>query len=56
MTWIDKILTNKQDNGLKLKFSKTNDTWMVVKNRDIVFMGAEEQCKAYIENFKDTYK
>lgn len=54
MTWIESIFSKKEKGGLQLKFSKQNDTWMVVKNHDILFMGGEAQCKTYISNFKDS--
>lgn len=37
--------------GFKLKFSKNENTWLVIKGHSIMFMGGEEQCKTYISNF-----
>ena len=37
--------------GFKLKFSKTDNTWVVIKGHSIMFMGEEEQCKTYMTNF-----
>ena len=54
MKWINSIFTKQNDQSLKLKFSKKNDSWMVTRNNDIVFIGGESQCKNYIKNFENT--
>lgn len=39
------------DKKLKLKFSKEDNSWLVLKGHSIMFIGREEQCKTYISNF-----
>ena len=53
MNWIKSIFSKESDQQLKMKFSKQNDSWMVVRNQDIVFIGDENQCKEYMKNFEN---
>jgi len=52
MNWIKSIFSKESDHQLKMKFSKQNDSWMVLRNQDIVFIGDENQCKEYMKNFE----
>ena len=52
MTWFEAMFSKKSKKGLKLKYSKKDDSWLVIRNQDIVFMGPEAQCKSYIINFE----
>ncbi|UXP31477.1 hypothetical protein N6H18_14080 [Reichenbachiella agarivorans] len=42
---------NDKESTLKLKFSKEDNAWLVLKGHSIMFIGAEAQCKMYISNF-----
>ncbi len=54
MTWFETLFSKNSKKGLKLKFSKQNDSWIVTRNQEIVFMGGEAQCKTYITNFEES--
>ena len=41
---------SKQD-SLKMKFDKQDKIWVVLKGQSIMFMGQQEQCKTYINQF-----
>ncbi|MDA0194663.1 MAG: hypothetical protein O2887_06275 [Bacteroidetes bacterium] len=52
MNWLKTIIGSKNsDNELKVKFNKQDNTWMVVRNKEIIFMGDEERCKNFIKNY-----
>lgn len=40
------------ENGFKLKFSKEDNSWMVLKGHSIMFIGEELQCRQYLKNFQ----
>ncbi len=42
---------NTKEKSLKLKFDKHDNTWLVFKGDSIMFMGPQEQCKTYINQF-----
>lgn len=56
MKWINSIFSKQSKDQLRLKFSKKNESWIVTRNQDIVFMGGESQCRNYMDNFKDSEK
>ena len=35
----------------KRKFNKEENSWVVLKGHSIMFIGGEDQCKTYINNF-----
>ncbi|SHJ40829.1 hypothetical protein SAMN04488028_10113 [Reichenbachiella agariperforans] len=43
--------TDPTDKKLKLKFSKEDNSWLVLKGHSIMFIGQQDQCKTYISNF-----
>ncbi|MEO9802196.1 MAG: hypothetical protein ABJF04_03060 [Reichenbachiella sp.] len=47
------LFSRTKDTGkhLKLKFSKEDNSWVVLKGHSIMFIGGEDQCKTYITNF-----
>jgi hypothetical protein len=51
MKWL-KSLFSIGRNKLKLKFNKQNNNWMVLREHEIVFMGAENECHTYLSNFQ----
>ncbi len=53
MTWFSKLLaqvSNSKDQ-LKVKFSKEDNTWLVMRDYSIMFMGNETECSTYMRNF-----
>lgn len=46
---LSKFKTN--EGGFKLKFSKEDNSWVVLKGHMIMFIGEQEQCKTYMSNF-----
>ena len=47
------LFSRTKDTGksLKLKFDKGEKSWTVLKGHSIMFIGGEDQCKTYINNF-----
>ena len=47
------LFSRTKDTGktLKLKFNKEENSWVVLKGHSIMFIGGEDQCKTYINNF-----
>ncbi|MEP3388347.1 MAG: hypothetical protein ABJO02_09185, partial [Reichenbachiella sp.] len=43
--------TKDTSQSLKLKFNKNEKSWVVLKGHSIMFIGGEDQCKTYINNF-----
>lgn len=43
--------SKRNEASLKLKFDKQDKTWLVLKGHSIMFMGQEDQCKTYINQF-----
>ncbi|MEP2026890.1 MAG: hypothetical protein ABJH98_08895 [Reichenbachiella sp.] len=43
--------TKETSRSLKLKFNKEDKSWVVLKGHSIMFIGGEDQCKTYINNF-----
>ncbi|WP_158233331.1 hypothetical protein [Reichenbachiella sp. 5M10] len=42
---------SNKEQTLKLKFSKEDNSWLVLKGHSIMFIGQQEQCKLYMSNF-----
>ena len=38
------------ESELKVKFSKQDNFWMVMRKTEIVFIGDEERCKDFVKN------
>lgn len=36
--------------GLKLRFSKSEQTWQVLKGYSIMYVGGETECRNYMQN------
>lgn len=53
MAWLSSIIAkvSNSQNQLSLKFSKDDNTWLVMKEYSILFMGDQTQCSAYIKNY-----
>lgn len=50
MNWLTKLFSKKSSNQLVIKFSKQDNLWLVMKGYDILYIGDEPQCNAYIWN------
>ena len=50
---INALFSNKRskEKSLKLKYNKQDNTWVVLKGHSIMFMGQQEQCKTYMNQF-----
>ncbi|MEQ8417641.1 hypothetical protein [Imperialibacter roseus] len=53
MNWFSKVLAqvSKSKDQLTLKFSKDDNTWLVMKEYSIMFIGSETACNTYMRNF-----
>lgn len=53
MAWLSSVIAklSTSHNHLTLKFSKNDNTWLVMKEYSILFMGDQSQCSAYIKNY-----
>jgi hypothetical protein len=53
MSWLSTIISkvSKPKSELRLKFSKDDNVWLVMKGHSILFMGDEVQCNVYLRNF-----
>lgn len=53
MSWLPAVLTKilKPKSELRLKYSKDDNVWLVMKEHSILFMGDEMQCNIYLRNF-----
>jgi hypothetical protein len=43
--------TTANEKGMKLKFIKEDNSWVVLKGHSILFIGEQDKCKAYMNNF-----
>jgi len=50
MNWLTKLFSKKSSNQLVIKFSKQDNLWLVMKGYDILYIGDEPQCNAYMWN------
>ena len=49
MSLFNKLFNIKSD-GLKLRYSKSEDQWQVYREMSIVYMGTKEMCQEFIKN------
>jgi len=52
MKWLKSIFLKNDEQSLKLMFSSQNNSWMVVRNREILYLGDENHCQKFIKNFE----
>jgi hypothetical protein len=55
MNVLSKLFNATQKSGLKLRFSKTQDQWQVLKGMTLLYVGEKSQCERYLENFQGTF-
>lgn len=50
MNWLSKLFSKKTNEQLVMKFSKEDNAWLVMKGYNILYIGNEPQCNAYMWN------
>lgn len=50
MSWLSKMFFPSKSQ-LSIKFSKTDNAWVVTKDYSILFIGNQAQCNVFVKNF-----
>ena len=51
MSWLSKLFSFSSESQLSIKFSKTDNAWVVTKDHSILFIGNQAQCNVFVKNF-----
>lgn len=50
MKLIEKVFGRKTTSNLRMRFSKTEDAWIVYREESIVYIGNREACLNFMDN------